>query len=74
MSDFFYRTFLMPHLLIKLGALGGAEPADLNFQGNLFMQGQVSKENANQLLSLIHPVSVLLNLAGYHLEGAALCQ
>ena len=72
MSDFVYRTFLMPHLLIKMGALAGTRPADPDFLGNQFMQGEVSTENANQLLAFIHPASVLLNLAGYHVEGAAL--
>jgi hypothetical protein len=71
MTNFEYRTFLLPQLLVKLGAFSGMAP-DRDYLGNNFMAGQVAPENANQLVSFIHPVAILLNVAGYQLEAVAL--
>jgi len=36
------------------------------------MAGQIAPDNANQLVNAVHQMAVLLNLAGYQLEGVAL--
>ncbi len=69
---FEYRTFLLPQLLVKLGVFQGMRSPNADYRENKFMEGDIAPQNVDQALSFVHPMAVLLNLAGYQLEAVTL--
>ncbi len=69
---FEYRTFLLPQLLVKLGVFQGMRSPNADYRENKFMEGDIAPQNVDQALNFVHPMAVLLNLAGYQLEAVTL--
>ncbi|WP_343422677.1 OmpA family protein [Candidatus Flexifilum breve] len=71
-TRFDYRTFLLPQLLVKLGVFQGMRSPNADYRENKFMEGDIAPQNVDQALNFVHPMGVLLNLAGYQLEALTL--